>query len=157
MSKATTPPSSELTTRLRALTAELQRLSDLVRRSEPPTMAEPDPVAERVYALVQAQRMVPLAELPQLASATKSVAWQKVHDLERQGRVWLRKTHSPNGAHPRIEVYAADAVVTESRRVPASALAPALADAAARRLADPSEPAPPSRPALPPPPRVPGG
>lgn len=95
--------------------AEFERLLDLLRREMSHT---PDPVAEGILAIVREQRQVPLAELTPLSGNTKSVVWQKVNELERRGEVWLRKTHTENTAHPRIIVYAADAVVTEDRRMP---------------------------------------
>lgn len=110
---------ADLVHSLEKLQTQIQDLRALVARSAPveaTAPAEPaEPgVKERLLAIVQAQRMVPLAELPELAGVTKSIAWYQTHELERQGAVWLRKTHAPSG-HPRVEVYAAEAVATEAR------------------------------------------
>lgn len=99
-----------------------QRISEFARLLEDlkrqMSLNNPDPVAEGILAIVREQRQVPLAELTPLSGATKSVVWQKVNELERRGDVWLRKTHAEHTGHPRIIVYAADAVVTEERRLP---------------------------------------
>lgn len=92
-----------------ALSALEAQIAELKRKLD--EASKPKSGAADVEAAVKRAGHLTVAQLMAACNLQKSSAWHHINALEREGKVWLRQTHRPDGRKHTV-IYHADSIAT---------------------------------------------